>query len=79
MIRCRDCAGFIPDKIGDGYGIGRCKAYEQYKRAGESPTALKVRLIEIGNRPDDYLFWGGTLKDRNCNRYKQLVVFLGED
>ena len=70
MIRCRDCLGFITDKIGDGYGIGRCKAYEQYKRSVESPIALKIRLMELGNRPDNPLFWGGTLADRECNRYK---------
>jgi len=70
MIRCRDCAGFIPDKIGDGYGIGRCKAYEQYKREGESQMQLKYRLIELGNHPDNILFWGGYLADRNCNRNK---------
>jgi hypothetical protein len=73
MIRCSDCAGFIQDKIGDGYGIGRCKAYGQYKRAGESPAQLKVRLIELGNRHDSTVFWGGALKDRNCNRYKAKV------
>jgi len=70
MIRCLDCAGFIPDKIGDGSGIGRCKAYEQYKRAGESQMQLKYRLIELGNHPDNTLFWGGCLADRNCNRNK---------
>jgi len=71
VIRCRDCAGFIPDKIGDGYGIGSCKAYEQYKRAGESPAALKTRLMELGNSADNALFWGGLLADRECNRYKE--------
>lgn len=73
MIRCRDCAGYIPDKIGDGFGIGRCKAYEQYKRSGESQSTLKIRLIELGNRPDNDLFWGGLLADRKCNRYKAKV------
>jgi len=71
MIRCRDCLGFIPDKIGDGHGIGRCKAFEQYKRAGESPAKLKTRLMELGNRPDNFLFWNGGVKDRICNRYKE--------
>lgn len=70
MIRCHDCLGFIPDKIGDGYGIGRCKAYEQYKRAGETETALKLRLMELGNLSDNDVFWGGMLTDRICNRYK---------
>lgn len=70
MIRCRDCLGFINDKIGDSYGIGQCKAFEQYKRAGESQTALKTRLMELGNHPDNSLFWGGLLADRECNRYK---------
>jgi len=73
MIRCRECKGFVPDKVGDGYGVGKCKAYEQYKRAGESPTALKMRLMELGNRPDNFLFWGGLLADRECNRYKAKV------
>jgi len=70
MIRCRDCLGFIHDKIGDGYGLGQCKAFEQYKRSGESQTALKVRLMELGNQPDSDVFWGGLLADRKCNRYK---------
>jgi len=71
MIRCRECAGFIPDKIGDGSGVGACLAYEQYKRAGESQIQLKYRLIELGNHPDNNLFWGGSLLDRECNRYKE--------
>jgi len=71
MIRCRDCRGFIPDRIGGGFGIGICRAFEQYKKSGESSTALKMRLMELGNGPDSTIFWGGTLKDRNCNRYKE--------
>jgi hypothetical protein len=70
MICCRDCLGFVADKVGDSYGLGRCKAYEQYQRSGESKTALRVRLIELGNDPGIDVFWGGLLKDRNCNRYK---------
>jgi len=70
-VRCKDCKGFISDKIGDGSGVGACLAYGQYKRAGESPAQLKVRLIELGNRPDNSLFWNGGVKDRICNRYKE--------
>ena len=70
MVRCRDCKGFVNDHIGDGHGAGHCKAYEQYKRSGESPMALKTRLMELGNRTDSDVFFPGGLKDRICNRYK---------
>lgn len=73
MICCRDCDRFIPDKIGDGYGIGRCRAYEQYKRANESQSALKMRLLELGNNPDSDVFLGGLLADRECNRFKEKI------
>lgn len=69
-VRCKDCMGFVKDQIGDGTGVGTCKAYQQYKKAGESQTTLKTRLIELGNQPDSTIFWGGLLADRECNRYK---------
>lgn len=72
MIRCRDCKGFVKDQIGDGTGLGTCKAYQQYAKAGESTTQLKTRLMELGNAPDNHLFWGGNLADRECNRFKQI-------
>lgn len=72
-VRCKDCMGFVKDQIGDGLGIGICRAFEQYKKSGENKAQLKARLIELGNKPDNSIFWGGNLADRECNRYKAKI------
>jgi hypothetical protein len=72
LVRCRDCFHFIPDKIGFGQGIGKCKLYEEYKAKNPGPSALSEALRKLGNRPDydGDLFWGGELIDRNCEKYE---------
>jgi hypothetical protein len=72
VICCKECAYFIADKIGDGSGIGRCKCYSQYKASGAPENALKMLLIELGSSPNNELFWGGTIANRECNRYKKI-------
>ena len=72
FVTCADCNRFIKDLIGDGQGIGECKAYNYWVAKGESNSELKNRLIELGNSPDKPFFWGGKLKDRNCKRFKQI-------
>lgn len=56
--RCRDCRFFIPDQVGDGFGLGRCGVFEFYQQKGLSDNDLKPLLLKLGvNKP---LFWGGT-------------------
>ena len=71
MACCRNCRGFIPDTVGNGFGIGKCKAFEQYNRVGEDEMQIMNRLIELGNHYNYSLFWGGTAS-RECNRYKEI-------
>lgn len=68
-IRCRDCLGFIPDKIGSGAGIGECKVYKHYVDKGYSQSQLRLLLIELGNKPDYPLFWGWS-GERKCSKFK---------
>jgi hypothetical protein len=65
LVSCSKCALFIPDKIGDGSGIGTCQAYEQYKASGASSKALDKAFKALG----DKVFWRGTLKDDKGDRY----------
>ncbi|MGZ5028981.1 MAG: hypothetical protein ACXWAT_09625 [Methylobacter sp.] len=72
-VCCRDCLGFIPDQIGSGSGIGECKAYKHYVDKGESKERLRLLLIELGNDPGYPIFWGGTLRDRSCKKFKPVL------
>jgi hypothetical protein len=65
------CNLFIADSVGDGSGIGRCRAYSMRKKQGASERELRALLVELGNDPDNKLFWGGDRVDRNCNRYER--------
>jgi hypothetical protein len=72
LVRCRDCSHFIPDKIGFGQGIGKCRQYEEYKAKGPGAQALRDALRKLGNNPDydGDLFWNGGLIDRNCEKFE---------
>ncbi len=78
-VACFQCQGFIPDKIGFGYGLGECKVYKHYVDKGESKERLRLLLIELGNAPDYPLFWGGTLVDRTCKKFKPKLELVDED
>ncbi len=74
-VCCRDCAGFIFDEVGDGYGLGECLEYEEYKAKNPGNAALRRALIQLGNKIEVDgrvldLFWGGTAKDRKCSKFK---------
>ena len=77
MVCCRDCAGFVFDQIGIGYGLGDCKAYDHYVAKGASKSQLTSLLIELGNRPDYPFFWGGTGK-RTCGKFKPIVGLVND-
>lgn len=67
LVSCSECARFTPDPVGDGTGIGRCQAYEDYKAQGVSPKALDRAFKALG----DKLFWCGTdpEPDRVCGKF----------
>jgi hypothetical protein len=74
LVCCAQCARFLPDKVGDGCGIGRCQEYSTRKKQGASTQELRELLIKLGNHPDNSLFWGGTLIDRKCERFIDLTA-----
>jgi hypothetical protein len=63
------CKLFVADSVGDKSGIGRCRVYSARKKQGASERELRALLIELGNDPDNKLFWGGDGK-RKCGRYE---------
>lgn len=68
---CYKCKGFIPDKVGDGSGIGDCKVIAHLKQKGEPIKVIEAAFKRLGNKP----FWGG--KDeyygRNCYRFTEVI------
>jgi len=72
MVACTDCQHFIPDQVGDGLGVGQCKKYQDYLAKNPSEHALHSALRVLDNKTASPIFWGGTLKDRQCERFKQL-------
>jgi len=70
-VSCSVCAHFVPDPIGFGQGIGKCKLYEAYKALRPGPDALMAALRKLGNKDaDGDLFWGGLAVDRQCEKYE---------
>lgn len=63
----------MPDTVGDGHGIGRCRIYSGRKKAGASARELRELLIDLGNSPDDPLFWGG-YEGRDCRQFSPLAT-----
>jgi hypothetical protein len=74
LVSCAQCAQFLPDKCGDGAGIGKCREYSTRKARGASTKELRELLIMLGNDPNYPLFWGGTLIDRKCERFIDLTA-----
>lgn len=72
-VTCRDCASFIPDAVGDGFGIGECKTFTAYKNQHPGDAALRRALALLGNHNGNTLFWGGGLKNRDCKRFKEVL------
>jgi len=68
---CTDCLGFIKDTIGDGKGIGKCKAYEHYVNKGATTGQLNELLVALGNKANYHVFWGGS-ELRECSKFKQV-------
>lgn len=54
--RCADCKLFLPDTVGDGFGVGRCQAFEDYKNESPGLDKLERAFRCLGNQ----LFWGGS-------------------
>jgi hypothetical protein len=70
LVSCAKCGGFIPDAIGDGSGIGKCKVYEYYKSKGVSGKELEIVFKMLGGK----VFYKGTddRDDRRCNKFKRI-------
>jgi hypothetical protein len=83
------CKLFVADAVGDGAGIGRCRVYSKRKkelmdvpeinfgniRIQQIERELRALLIELGNDPDNKLFWGGDGK-RNCGRHESKSIHI---
>jgi hypothetical protein len=69
-VCCRDCQSFTQDTKGSGLGIGKCGTYEL--GATKNPTQMQIRQARVarGNNSDNGIFWGGTLKDRDCSKFQ---------
>ncbi len=67
---CGNCLGFIKDTIGDGKGIGKCKAYEHYVNKGATTADLSELVVLLGNKANYHVFWGGN-EPRECSKFKQ--------
>lgn len=71
-VSCAQCQYFLPDTIGSGDGIGKCRIYEHYASKGLPDKKLNKLFIQLGNK----LFWCGTdtdKKDRYCDKYKKRI------
>ncbi len=64
--QCCDCELFIPDHIGDGKGLGKCKVLEWVK--ANQPESEDRWFKALGNK----VFWGGDngVLDRDCSKFK---------
>jgi hypothetical protein len=69
------CKLFVADSVGSGDGIGRCRVYSTRKKQGASERELRALLVELGNDPDNKLFWGGDGK-RKCGRYEPKSIHI---
>lgn len=67
---CRYCRLFERDRLGDGFGVGKCGPYEQYKAKNPSESQLRLARIKLGNEPDNDLFWGGDGL-RDCEKFEE--------
>jgi len=61
---CKTCANFIPDKVGDGSGIGRCRVY------ASTPDKEKVSMLYRLGAGGVHVFWGGD-GNRECEFFKR--------
>jgi hypothetical protein len=68
LVSCCHCKFFIPDRVGDGKGIGECKNLVDYKNKGASEKQIEKAYVKLGNK----MFWGGDngVNDRNCYKFE---------
>ena len=73
-VCCRDCRHFIKDKVGSGLGIGACQEFNAY--AAKRPTKHQIdqALIKLGNKAGCDVFFGGNLKNRNCEKFTAVPI-----
>ncbi|MCK9622222.1 MAG: hypothetical protein M0R47_17000 [Methylobacter sp.] len=69
-VRCCDCVRFVPDTVGDGGGIGRCRIRDEFMAGRHSRLDQISFLNQLGMSLDNQLVWGGVLYDRLCNHYE---------
>jgi len=71
LISCSTCSHFIPDKIGDGTGIGQCKLFADYCAKNPSEKAKRLALYQLGDSAGIGIFWGGC-GTRECKRWSSV-------
>lgn len=73
MARCCDCRNFIPDRVGDGFGLGQCQIMNWVKE--HQPEHLERWFKKLGGQ----LFWGGHGHDRDrlCEKFSLSERSLG--
>lgn len=76
LVTCLECRNFIPDKIGNGSGIGKCAEFEAYLLKNPSIKQQNDALIKLGNEPSKpygRVFYGGSKGNRyrNCEKYER--------
>ncbi len=75
-ICCHDCKNFNRDLIGSGLGIGSCQEFNDYMDKKPNKGQIDKALVKLGNKAGDLMFWGGTLKNRSCEKFidRDLIV-----
>lgn len=51
-------------------GIGRCDPYELGMAKNPSQIQIRQARVARGNNSESGIFWGGTLKDRDCSKFQ---------
>jgi len=63
---CKTCANFIPDRVGDGSGIGMCRIYAN---ATDTNKVSILYRLGAGGVP---VFWG-TPGNRECEFFEDIA------
>ena len=66
MANCKQCRYFIPDAVGDGSGIGKCRVWEHYKDKLQDQSKKRLLTCLDQKMP---IFWGCDQK-HNCQKFE---------
>jgi hypothetical protein len=71
LVSCQQCASFVKDTIGDSFGLGQCKSFEQGLLKRPSLQTITLALLARGNYAGYPAFFGGPAL-RECKVFKQM-------